>query len=236
MRRPRAPCGNSSALTKMRAEGAGAVEVLADRPLRGALLVIAHRHVVEAAVAEHVIDGARFADMTRHPRADHERELGFVVEQRRDAGPDAGSAVADERALAAKEEPRVVGLLAAAFLGVVVVVEAEADGLAGARHERRERQRRERQAGGAAFEGATGCSDDIDAGGEGGAQVGRHRRIGAVQVDDLVAGDDTEPRLALFDEGGESQERFSSAPSGRTKRTACCACLRRAEGGAEMPQ
>ena len=42
-----------------RAEAAGGVEVLADGPLRRALLVVAHRHVVEAAVAEHVAAARR---------------------------------------------------------------------------------------------------------------------------------------------------------------------------------
>ena len=68
-----------------RAHRAERVERLAARPLAVAELDVARRHVVEARVAEDVVEGVRL----RHPargRPDDDGQLGLVVDLRRQAG------------------------------------------------------------------------------------------------------------------------------------------------------
>jgi hypothetical protein len=106
------------------------VEVLADGPLRRALLVVAHAHVVEAAVAEDVLQrvGSFVWRGTFLPITDG--QFGFVVELGRDTGQQPGWPWPPARTRRGRRT-RVVRLLAAAFLGVVVVVQAQADVLPG---------------------------------------------------------------------------------------------------------
>ena len=62
-----------------RAETAGAIEVFANRPLRCFALVVAHRNVVEAAVAKHGIQGVFHGRVLGCFANDH-GQLGFVVQ------------------------------------------------------------------------------------------------------------------------------------------------------------
>ena len=213
-----------------RAEAAGGVEVLADRPLRRALLVVAHRDVVEAAVAEDEVQGGVLRDVLAAP-ADHHRELGLVVELVRDARAQRLAAVRQQRTRAAEEEPRVLGLLATAFLGMVVVVQAEADHLAGLGQQRRQRRGRQRQARRRRSQGRARRGGEVDAGAQRRAQVGRHLRLSVLEIDEGVAVDRGQPGGAVAQVGGE----LHAAVSFRNEWLRC-ACFSRALGGREMPQ
>src|SRR5260221_1840343 len=110
-------------------EAAGLVEILADRPLRGLALVVAHAAVVEAGIARDTVERLVLGDMARRA-ADHGNEFGLVIELDRRLRPEHRLAMRDERGRAAHEEARIFRLGMTAFLGVIGVIEAEANDLA----------------------------------------------------------------------------------------------------------
>jgi hypothetical protein len=111
----------------------GPIERFAARPLPVAELEIARRDVVQAGVAEDVIEGVGLADSTRRP-TDDDRQLRLVVDlrgQRRipaDLGP-----VADHRARPLAEDERGRRRVRAFLVDVITVVAPDGDDLAGAR-------------------------------------------------------------------------------------------------------
>ena len=110
--------------------------------------------------------------------------------------------MADERTLAAKEEPWVFGSIAPAFLGVIEVVQAQAYGLAGLGYQRRELERRQGQTLG--FRRARGMA--------GGDQVSARRKFGTQvggDVDRGVAVYDRQARQAITEVGGVSHAESS---------------------------
>ena len=112
------------------AEAAGAVEVLAQRELAARLpLPVAHRAVVEAGVAG---DHAERL-LLRHVAAllaDHDGELGLPVELVGVARPRHLAVVRHQRVVEAAEHDRIGRDRAAGLLGVLAVVEADAQDLA----------------------------------------------------------------------------------------------------------
>ena len=78
-----------------RTERAGAVEILADRPLRRLELIVAHRDVVEDRIAGDVVERLTSRDMAA-ALADHGDELALIVELVGDSRANDRRAVADE--------------------------------------------------------------------------------------------------------------------------------------------
>src|SRR6185437_6317035 len=115
---------------EMRTESAGTVEILADGPLRGLALIIAHRPVVEAGIAGDIAERVGGANVPR-PTAHHGDQLRLVVEFDRGPGPPHRLAMGDQRGGATQEEARIFRLGVTAFGGVVDIVEAETDDLSG---------------------------------------------------------------------------------------------------------
>ena len=116
-----------------RAHRAERVERLAARPLTVAELEVARRDVVEAGVAEDVIEGVGLADATSRP-ADDDGELGLVVDlcRERRIPADLG-AVTDDRArpLAEDEGRRWGG--GALLVDMFAIVATDGHDLAGPR-------------------------------------------------------------------------------------------------------
>ena len=111
-----------------RAETAGAVEILAHRPLRGLALIFAHRAFVAAGVTGDAGGGVRGRQMLG-ALADDQDQLGLVVERFGNSRPDDRLAVRHQRGEPAHEDRRkfrnVVALRA--FLDVLKIIQAEAD-------------------------------------------------------------------------------------------------------------
>ena len=126
-------------------EAAGAVEILAHVPLRGAALIFADRAFVEAGPAGNVLRGILLFHVLGAP-ADHRDQLGFIIERLRHQRPDQRRQMRRQRGRAAHEDGGkfrdVVGV--AAFLHVLHVIEPETDDLARARHRQSEFQSQQR--------------------------------------------------------------------------------------------
>src|SRR6266849_4717647 len=74
--------------------------------------------------------------------ADNRDELTFVVELLRDVWTDDGSTVTDEAGVHAREQGRVVRLHKAAFIGVIEIVQSDANDFFGVRNRRKTDHRR----------------------------------------------------------------------------------------------
>jgi hypothetical protein len=107
-----------------------AVEVLADGPLAGLALVGANRPVVEYRVAGDHLEPPIRGHVARAP-PHHRDQLRLVVQLLADARADQRLAVRDQGAGSAHEEGRVLRPLVPAFLGVVRIVQPQAQDLSG---------------------------------------------------------------------------------------------------------
>ncbi|GAA3295706.1 hypothetical protein GCM10020295_23540 [Streptomyces cinereospinus] len=111
-------------------ERAGGVEALGPGPLLLAPLDVAGGDVVGAGVAEDDVLDPLAGDLTAHP-ADHDGQLGLVVEFLGEGGVLDLVAVADHRGGRLEEGERGVGGLVAQLTRVFGVVAAEGDDLVG---------------------------------------------------------------------------------------------------------
>ena len=103
---------------------------LAARPLPVCELQVARRDVVGDDIAAYRLERVLLRDVL-HRRADHDPELGLVVALRHDRRDHDRIAGADQRGRVLREEERRLGQLDSLLLGVVPVVETDADDLAG---------------------------------------------------------------------------------------------------------
>ena len=117
------------------AAGGGTVEDLAGNPLRRGELQVASREVVEQRVAGDVVERVGRRRPTP-PRADHEGDLGLVVDLLARGGKGDRRPVGNEGVGELGEERGNGGRLAARLGRVVAVVEADADDLLRVRHRR----------------------------------------------------------------------------------------------------
>ena len=115
---------------------------LADGPLRGLALVVAQRGVVEAGVAKHRIERVCLRNEAS-PAPDDHRQLRFEIELVGHLGHFQRRTVRQQGGGAAQKDGRVVTDLVAAFLGMVHVVDPQADDLAWAGHTRQQLDFRE---------------------------------------------------------------------------------------------
>jgi hypothetical protein len=76
---PEPPAGTSSAVTRNGPKAPGAVEVLADGPLRSLHLEVAHRSIVEDRVADDVLQGITLGDVAA-ARSDDRNQFAPVFE------------------------------------------------------------------------------------------------------------------------------------------------------------
>lgn len=108
--------------------------------------------------------------------ANHHREFSLVIEAVRHARSQRLGVGREQRRGTAQEKPRVHRLFAPAFLGMIEIVQAQAQDLAGLGHQGRQGQICKTQAwrrgGGGRIRGAA----QIDAIAQSGTQIGRHLR------------------------------------------------------------
>jgi hypothetical protein len=112
-----------------RAEWAGRIEILADRPLRRAQLKVADRAIVEDRTAAHMRERRRVRNAPA-AFADHRDQFAFVVELVRHARTHDRRAVRDQARGEAREQRRIIRRLHARFGGMVGIVEPDAHDLA----------------------------------------------------------------------------------------------------------
>ena len=184
------------------------VEGLADRHRLRPALPVAHAEVVGAGVAGDHLVGALDRDVAA-ALADHDRQLGLVVEQGRDLRHVHVGARPDHAGHLLVEEDRHFGRLHPHLGDVVGVVERDAEVLA--RSGRREQpdlgERQARRVGGELLEAVA-------------ADLGKRRRgfggdVGSREVDQLVALDDAQRgRTSGTGEAGESH-RAGTLPQKR---------------------
>ena len=110
------------------ANGAEGVGGLPARPLPVRELQVARAHVVRAEVSAHRLERV-FLRHALDSRADHDAELGLVVGLGHDRRDDDRLARADQGRRPLREEERLRRKLRALLLGVVGVVQADADDL-----------------------------------------------------------------------------------------------------------
>ena len=127
-----------------RAERRRARPRLARQPLVRLVLVVAHRDVVGDRVAGDRRQRLVAADAP-HAAADHERQLGLVVDGLGLRRQHDRLARADQRVGELREQRRVVGQVVDALVDVRLVVEPDADDLARPRHDRPQRDVRQRE-------------------------------------------------------------------------------------------
>src|SRR5579875_2291582 len=124
--RERLRVGDLVARDERRSARAVRVPRLSKRPLRGERLIVADAHVVEAGVARDLRLGVVLAHVAA-ARPDDEGELGLVVDAIRRARDHDRRAVADERVVPFREDGDAVGERQLHFLGMVAVVQPDAD-------------------------------------------------------------------------------------------------------------
>ncbi len=113
----------------MRSNGAEGVGGFPACPLPVRKLEVARADVVETDVAAHRVERVLFGDAS-DTLSDHHAELGFVVHPLRHAREDDCLSRSDQRVRPFREEKRRGRQLGALLLGVVAVIEADADDLA----------------------------------------------------------------------------------------------------------
>ncbi len=122
--------GDLGAVRDVRSHRGQGVADLAGRPLTGDELEVAGAHVVDDRVTGHVVERA----LARHEAggaADDDAELDFPVELLRSARPQDRLAGIEDGGVPLREDGWLLGNRLAGLLGVVAVVEADADELAG---------------------------------------------------------------------------------------------------------
>src|SRR5512132_231941 len=112
------------------AEGAEGVEALGPRPLAVGALQVARGHVVGAGEAEHGLDGVGRLEPADQLADDH-GQLALEVDLAHPFGADDGVAGADHRGRGLEEDHRLGRDLVAQLAGVLGVVAADGDHLAG---------------------------------------------------------------------------------------------------------
>ena len=133
-----------------RAAGRGAVEHLARHPLRRRELQIARGEVVQQRVAGDVVERLPRSTL-RQRRADHERDLGLVVDLVAGRGQGDLAPAGDAARCGTSRRRSARRRLDARLGGVRAVVQADADDLLGVRNGHVERDPRERDAAAASI-------------------------------------------------------------------------------------
>src|ERR1700735_1755917 len=117
------------------AKSAGAVEILAHRPLRSLHLVVADRRIIEYRIADDMRQGILLG-YAPAGAADHRNEFNFVVELSGFARAQQRGAMTDQGGIESDEYARISRPRKSAFGGMRRIIEPDADDFWG-RHQRR---------------------------------------------------------------------------------------------------
>ena len=193
-------------------DGRERIECLADHPLAGGHLEIARAHVIENGVAEHVLAPALFGNVAASP-ADHHGQLRLVIGLGGVLRKHDGMAVPGHRRRKLGEDRGHHGNRHFRFLGVIAVVQADADDLGrpGNRRSQAGRRRVETLAGGRAFDPAQHPVRRIRAARDYRDQIGES---GASNPDRLVVKHHSGLGVAFSLKGDESQFQSPKPASG----------------------
>jgi hypothetical protein len=122
---------------KIRTERSAAVEVLADRPLWRAELVVPNGSVIEDGIAGDMVKRICPGHMPCGP-ADNGDKLAFKIQRRRLQGPHNRLPVRDERRIGPEEDDREIGSGLLRLGGMILIIQAKTEDLPRLRNRRKQ--------------------------------------------------------------------------------------------------